>query len=121
MPSETFYCPRCHRQLTKSAQAYVLGEIMGSKKSGFIGLGELAETVTCPGCGTAIDTRKMIAGDYDRPGGRGGCLGPIAGLATFAGAVFYFDLPWWGGLICGFIAGLLAEIVSSKLRAKRAA
>ncbi|TRX03224.1 hypothetical protein [Flavobacterium gawalongense] len=65
MPSETFYCPHCKRQLTKSAQHYVQGEILESK-SPFISLGEPPLYVTCPACGGRIDTMKMIKGEYDQ-------------------------------------------------------
>ena len=64
MPSQTFYCPHCKRQLTKSAQAYVLGEAI-EQKSTFIGFGEIPPDVTCPGCGNRIDAMKMIKGGYD--------------------------------------------------------
>jgi hypothetical protein len=118
MPSETFFCPRCKRQLTKSAQAYLLGEMTSTKDASFIQLGGLPDTVTCPGCGASIDARKMIAGEYDTmSSGASGCLGVIAGIAAFSAIVFYFDLPWWVGVICGFVVGGLAEMVRTKLRA----
>jgi hypothetical protein len=58
--SETFYCPHCRRQLTKSPLAFIRGEM----ERGVI-MGGDVPTVTCPGCGGAIDTQKMIDGKYD--------------------------------------------------------
>jgi hypothetical protein len=82
MPSETFFCPHCHRQLTKSAQAYVMGEMMGSGGGRYVGVGSgMAQTVTCPGCGGAIDADRMIRGEYD--GGR-----PMTGWEKLFNVVF---------------------------------
>ena len=117
MPSETFYCPQCRRQLTKSAQAYVLGEMMGNKKASFIQLGGLAETVTCPGCGAAIDARKMIAGEYDgTAGSEAGCLGLVLGLGVFGVLVFGYLNPWWVGVIGAVVVGGLAEMIAARRR-----
>jgi hypothetical protein len=66
MPEQTFYCSSCRRQLTKSAQAYVMGESMTTKDTHFVYLGNLPETIPCPGCGAAIDNKKMMLGEYDR-------------------------------------------------------
>ncbi len=90
MPSETFHCPHCGRELKKSAQAYVLGEIMRNKDARLIGMGAPAETVTCPGCGAVIDAQKMMRGDYDSGATNAGC---ITGLVVFAAGIavlFYF-------------------------------
>lgn len=115
MPSETFYCPKCRRQLTKSAQAYVMGEVMSSKKASFVQLGGMAETVTCPGCGAAIDARKMIAGEYD--GSAGGCLGIILGIVVFGVLVLGYENPWWVGALGAVVAGGLVEVIAAKRRA----
>jgi len=62
MASTHFNCPRCRRQLQKSAQAFVMGWAgikAGPEEAGF------PPTVTCPGCGYAIPTAAMLAGDLD--------------------------------------------------------
>lgn len=71
MPSETFYCPHCQNQLTKTAQQYVLGLNTYS-----IGLGQLPKYTVCPACGSEIDLPKMIKGEYDNKAGSksGGCF-----------------------------------------------
>lgn len=73
MPAETFHCPHCRRQLTKSPQAYIMGEAMSRKDQPFIAIGEMAQRVTCPGCLGWIDAEKMMRGEYDaqRPAGVG--------------------------------------------------
>ncbi|MGB8364016.1 MAG: hypothetical protein ACLQUZ_16155 [Rhizomicrobium sp.] len=43
MPSETFHCPKCGRELKKSAQAYVLGELAHDKEASFVMMGEMAK------------------------------------------------------------------------------
>ena len=86
MPSETFFCPHCNTQLTKSAQAYVLGELMNDKNASFICMGgPPAGSVTCPGCGRSIDTAGMIGGQYDRGE-------PIGWLASFGFLAFIWAL-----------------------------
>lgn len=100
MPAETFYCPHCRSQLTKSAQAYVLGEA-----SDFVAMGGMAETVTCPRCGGAIDAMKMIRGDYDQSITTLQGLAALAtGAAVFALAVFALDFAWWVGAIGGVVS-----------------
>lgn len=61
MAATHFNCPKCRRQLEKSAQAFVMGwaGIKPGKDDG------LPPTVTCPGCGYAISTAGMLAGDFD--------------------------------------------------------
>lgn len=84
MPSETFYCPHCKRQLTKSAQAYIQGEILENKGYS-ISIGtdssKRSENVICPGCGGSIDYMKMIKGEYD--GRKNTSLGKGKGCAVF--------------------------------------
>lgn len=58
--SETFHCPHCRIRLKKSPGASMLGEM----QSGIV-FGSMPPSVTCPSCGGAIDTQKMIAGEYD--------------------------------------------------------
>jgi uncharacterized protein YlaI len=116
MPLETFYCPHCNRQLTKSAQAYVLGEMLKSK-SGFIGFGELPPTITCPGCHGRIDSMKMIKGEYDiDPAIKEmfplfGC-GIIGSLIIFKAVVHW---SWVASIIAGIIAGIIIEQLISRM------
>ena len=122
MPSETFYCPQCKRQLTKSAEAYVLGEVLGNKNASFIALGGLSETVTCPACECAIDTKQMIAGRYDSVGSGGsGCLVSIVGIAAFGVIIIGLELPWWAGLMGALAVGGLTHFVHSRFSSKHAA
>ena len=96
MPEQTFYCPSCRRRVTKSAHAYVMGESMTTKGAVFVQLGNLPETIPCPGCGAAIDNKRMMLGEYDQPppGGTagGGSKGVIivAILILLAVAFFWF-------------------------------
>jgi hypothetical protein len=89
MPAETFYCPNCKRQLTKSAQAYVLGESMTTPGAHFIALGSMPDTIKCPGCGGAIDNRKMLMGEYDTRSGKAGDSnsGGVVGFLVLAGLI----------------------------------
>ena len=121
MPSETFFCPRCSRQLTKSAQAYVLGEMMASEDSNGIFMGEMASTVTCPGCGAAIDAQKMMQGEYDRQGGgSSGVLVFVVLAGVWILIVAEFDQPWWVGLIGGLAgAGLVDWLLSAARKNKK--
>ncbi len=110
MPSETFYCPHCRRQLTKSAQAFVLGE-MFKKKSGFIGLGDLPPDVTCPGCGGRIDAMKMIKGEYDIDPKVRKML-PLYGWGIIAAIILFRFVVHWSwilSILAGIIAGMIAE------------
>lgn len=62
MASTHFNCPRCRRQLEKSPQAFVMGWAglkPGPEEAGF------PPTLPCPGCGYAIPTAAMLAGDLD--------------------------------------------------------
>lgn len=117
MPSETFYCPHCKNQLTKSAQHYVMGE-----SSYFIGLGGLSPEVVCPACQGKIDTMKMIRGEYDRTTGKR--THPLVSLILvvcfFVGAIVgvgisHEELHWsWlpailVGMITGFIVTRIVE------------
>jgi len=88
MPSETFYCPHCKRQLTKTAQHYVMGE-----SSYFIGLGGLPPNVSCLGCGGSIDSIKIIKGEYDNKNLSRGCAsGFVIFIIIFLAVVFKSNL-----------------------------
>ena len=120
MPSETFYCPRCHRQLTKSAQAYVMGEMMTNKNSRGILMGDMSTPISCPGCGAAIDAQKMMMGEYDGAGSsKSGCVAFIALIAVWIGIVAGLDQPWWVGLIGGVVASVLFEWLFQKITGKK--
>lgn len=115
MPSETFYCPHCKRQLTKSAQAYVLGEIIKSRAP-FMGLGEMAPFVTCPGCGGRIDSMKMVKGEYDYNSEDGWTI--IMVLVIIA-AVLVLKLvlhwSWVAAVLAGLIGGALLVLLLSEI------
>lgn len=120
MPSETFYCPHCKSQLTKSAQAYVLGEIVKSKAP-FMGLGEMANYVTCPGCGGRIDSMKMIKGEYDYSSADGWTTLMVLVIIA-AVIVFKFVLHWsWvAAALVGLIGGaLLVQLLSEIFKGKK--
>jgi hypothetical protein len=120
MPSETFYCPHCKRQLTKSAQAYVLGEIVKSKAP-FMGLSGMAPYVSCPGCGGRIDSMKMVKGEYDYNSADGWTVLMVL-LIIAAVIIFKFVLQWsWvAAIIVGLIGGvLLIQILSEFFKGKK--
>lgn len=120
MPSETFYCPHCNRQLTKSAQAYVLGEIVKSKAP-FLGLGEMAQYVTCPGCGGRIDSMKMVKGEYDYNSADGWTT--LMVLVVIAAVIilrFVLHWSWVAAVLTGLIGGaLLVQLLSEIFRGKK--
>lgn len=85
MKSEHFYCPHCGSQLTKSAAAFVLGEM----RQGIV-FGDERQTVTCPACGAQIDSKGMIEGKYDSPPrGPYAWVGTVVSIAI-ALLVFYY-------------------------------
>ncbi|MBI5856159.1 MAG: hypothetical protein HZB42_00810 [Sphingobacteriales bacterium] len=109
MPSETFYCPHCKRQLTKSAQAYVMGEAMANNST-FISMGNKPSDVTCPGCGGRIDAMKMIKGEYD--------LHPteqkyfwIVLLGMLVGIPFFKFVVHWSWVASFFVGAIAGAIV----------
>ena len=73
-----------------------MGESMTTKGAVFVQLGNLPETIPCPGCGAAIDNKRMMLGEYDRlPGGAAGGGGSkgviiVAILILLAVAFFWF-------------------------------
>ena len=110
MPTETFYCPHCKRQLTKSAQSYVLGEMISSKSS-FIGFGDIPPVIICPGCRKGIDNMKMLKGEYDvHPDYKN--LLPYSGLGIVAAFLLFklvFHWGWIPALLAGMAAGFFIE------------
>ncbi len=56
---ETLTCPHCGRTLRKTAEVYVRGHLGGGAA------GSSTASVPCPGCGGALDVRRMIEGAYD--------------------------------------------------------
>jgi len=71
-------CPSCRVKLEKGPAAYVLGAA-GYKVS--VG-DKLPPTVTCPSCGAAIPTQRMLDGDFDPP------PGPFCRFLSFMGRMF---------------------------------
>lgn len=124
MPSQTFYCPHCKRQLTKSDQAYVMGEAIASK-SKFIVMGDAPPDVICPGCGGRINSMKMIKGEYDlHPAEQKYfwvvLLGMLIGILFFKFVVYW---SWVASFFVGAIAGamigmLIIESLKSSARKK---
>ena len=101
MKSETFFCPHCQVKLTKSAQAWVLGEMTANPQSRCIGFGEPVETVPCPKCGLGINTDMMIQGNYDRPKLRRCDMVSFLGFAWLAGIIglkYFTDLGILGAV-----------------------
>lgn len=97
MKPETFQCPHCHAQLTKSAAAWVLGEA---------GQGDIAEEVrpivTCPGCGGPISTKAMVEGRYDYSN----TMGAIWFLLWIPASIIIsaiFNLGFWSSVGLGFL------------------
>ena len=115
--SDTFHCPHCGVSLTKSAAASILGQVGGFA-------GHVPPSVTCPGCGGDIDTRKMIAGDYDMG------ASPIAFLLSAIGFVaatlwlrsatgfnwFFSAGIVWGALIALGLGWLAAKKAAGSMR-----
>jgi hypothetical protein len=86
--SSKFNCPHCLVSLTKSAAAEVLGSMGASMGSGAY-LGSLASSVTCPACGGAIDTQKMIAGHFDHE--QGSALGCVFAAVFIIGGTYWIN------------------------------
>jgi hypothetical protein len=107
MKSETFFCPHCRSQLKKSAQAWVLGEVQDTPGATYVGIGERAQTVTCPACGGAIDSAAMIAGKYDGGGGAGaeGAAGCLVGVVAILLLIFAFEVRVWIAVVLGIVVG----------------
>lgn len=115
MKSETFFCPHCRSKLTKSAAAFVMGEV----KYG-IGLGGMAPTVTCPACGKPIDSKAMIDGKYDGAGGGSEAVGCLLWIAGTAYLMIAHEFEFWpavgiatGGLL---VLGLLLHLWEKRSR-----
>ncbi|MBI3296542.1 MAG: hypothetical protein HYZ75_00140 [Elusimicrobia bacterium] len=83
MAATHFRCPRCRRMLEKGAAAFVLGSVGYAPKAE----DPLPPSVTCPGCGFAIDTADMIAGRLDE---KADWLSPLAVVLGLAAAFVSF-------------------------------
>lgn len=103
MAATHFDCPRCSRRLQKSAQAFVMGwaGIKPPKDEGF------PATVTCPGCGYAIPTAAMLAGDFDPKFDWVIAAAVAAGLAAY----LLFRLGYGLGDVKSFGAGLVVTFL----------
>jgi rubredoxin len=107
MPSETFYCPHCKNELTKTPKAYVLGAAYENDSMFML---DLPPDVICPDCGKPIDSMKMIKGDFD--------LHPVSQEYLWVYVVGFFGSPfllkfiagwsWVPSILAGFVGGLLA-------------
>jgi hypothetical protein len=90
MASDQFKCPSCHRLLTKSPAAQILGG-----KGSFIGFGSLPPTTTCPGCGHGIPTQEMIDGKFDVKAA--GCCVLLGVIGLLGGALVAASRIFAGG------------------------
>lgn len=107
MPSETFYCPHCKSELTKSAQAYTLGAAYENESLFIL---DLPADVICHGCGGSIDSMKMIKGEFD--------LHPVSQKYLWLYALVFFGAPfilkfvahwsWVPAILVGFMGGMFA-------------
>jgi len=86
MPEESFFCPHCNTRIKKSPQAYIMGESMTTKGAHFIALGRPPDTAPCPSCGGAIDSQKMMMGEYDARSGGSSSVGAVR-FVVIAGVV----------------------------------
>lgn len=117
MASETFRCPHCRCELRKSAQAFVIGEIVNDKQASFMATGGMPETVPCPRCRGPIDVARMMRGDYDGQGTLGGLIGAGVGLLVGAAAIMLLGWSWWLALIIGFAAfAITAAVIDGRRR-----
>lgn len=107
MASQTFYCPHCKTQQTKTDKAYLLG---AAYENDSLFMLDSPLDLTCPGCGGSIDSMKMIQGLYD--------LDPVTQDYLWmygAGPVgspfilkFVAHWSWVPSILAGFVGGLLA-------------
>lgn len=119
MASETFYCPHCKTQLTKSAQMYVLCE-MHETKSRFMGFGEISKFINCanPFCKKQIITENVIKGSYDSKYVMPDWIPVVVIIASIAGFIggfyYYYNNPKNNGSIgWSVISGILIAIVAN--------
>ena len=126
MNSTNFYCPHCRRSLSRDAAAQ------------YIAFG--SPTMTCPACGSEIDSKAIIAGVYDRIPGAGKSWARIVAYAGeyWTSTVAYAKESWtsivsyllltgvtlllmansvsfWLALLSGFVAMSLFEFVARKV------
>ena len=117
---ETFYCPHCQAQLTKSPQAYALGEMLSNKQARFIVFGDADNLppVVCPACGRSIDSNAMVAGKYDNRRGvdADGCLPPLAvaiGIGILMGVL---HVTFWAAVGIVMVGVVVFELLRSLLK-----
>ncbi len=109
---KTFYCPHCQAQLTKSAQAYVLGEMLSNKQASFVAFGDAENLppVVCPACGRAIDSNAMVAGRYDERRGSDRSLTLVAWIVVLVILMAGFKLSFWVAATSVLLAALAFEV-----------
>lgn len=104
MKAETFFCPHCSANLTKSSAAWVLGE------SGQENLAEnMISEVICPSCGKGINTRKMVAGDYDHSN-NSELVGFLIIIGCIALVFFTTEFSFWPSAGIGIILAIVVSI-----------
>lgn len=107
MASQTFYCPHCKKEHTKTNEAYLMGAAYENDSLFTL---DLPTDIKCPGCGGSIDSMKMIQGFYD--------LDPVSQEFLWLYFVGAFGSPfilkfvahwsWVPSILAGFVGGLFA-------------
>jgi hypothetical protein len=119
---ETFHCPNCGRELKNGRQATVIGRIRRDREASFLGLGQPVKTITCPGCGFAIECERILHGEHEigfTP--TGGWIALIVGLPTALALWAFDDAEWWQGAVLGLLVGALIGRFWSYLESHRRA
>ncbi len=82
--------------MTKSAQLYVMGEMLANKDARFVGLGGQSQTLACPTCRGSIDAGKVMRGEHDvkRGGGWGWSVVAAIAVAVVAQPQFHDGQNW---------------------------
>lgn len=86
-----------------------------------MGLGEMAPFVTCPGCGSRIDSMKMIKGEYDYNSADGWTtLMLLVIIAAVIVLKFVLHWSWVAAVLAGLIGGvLLVQLLSQIFKDKK--